>query len=265
MPCDLKYVGHKSRAQWAVNPSGTAVVFVHGFGGSSTKSWTNFSGLAPQRSSCVGVDLLFYGYDSIGQHLHPVAADLRKLLDDLFTNPADSVINRTLDIGYYRPNSFNYKRIVVAAHSSGAVIARQSLLEATQAMAPWSTKTRLVCFAPAHHGVRAADLAGECFSLLKIPLIGSVATLFFKTLSDLKGDSPLLKSLKEQTSAAISSGAQHLVAKNVVFARNDPIVETVRFCVDPPPDFIENKTHFSVCQPDVDFLDPLQYIEGALQ
>jgi hypothetical protein len=53
-----------SKARWALQPRGQAVLFVHGFNGTSVGTWKGFDEILPLEPRARGLDLLFYGYDS---------------------------------------------------------------------------------------------------------------------------------------------------------------------------------------------------------
>src|SRR5437763_9445798 len=46
-----------------------AAIFVHGFGGDPFDTWANFHGLIERDKSWDDIDLYFYAYDSIGDHI----------------------------------------------------------------------------------------------------------------------------------------------------------------------------------------------------
>ena len=45
----------------SVRPDNHAVLFIHGFHGDATKTWTDFQNLLPASPKCSGRDLFFYG------------------------------------------------------------------------------------------------------------------------------------------------------------------------------------------------------------
>jgi hypothetical protein len=54
---DLKNAKTK-RAYWAVKPTGTVVIFVHGLMGEAVGTWSNFEGLLLKSDKCQGCDLV---------------------------------------------------------------------------------------------------------------------------------------------------------------------------------------------------------------
>lgn len=155
---------------------------------------------------------------------------------------------------------------MIVAHSLGAVITRRALLDATRLQAPWTTKTKLVLYAPAHKGASVADLALEVASSFTFLRLFGVGARFVSPLIDqLKPNSPDLNALLAETKQARKDGANgHLVAARVVIAEYERIVRNETFADDPPPDTIPETDHLSVCKPRSDFRRPLEYLEECL-
>ena len=93
-----------------------------------------------------------------------------------------------------------------------------------------------------------------------------IAARFESPLIDqLKPGSQALKKLLEETEMATKDGANiHLVARRVVIAEYEKIVQNESFGNDPPPETIPETTHTSVCKPRRDFLQPLILLEACL-
>src|SRR5437870_10549959 len=89
------------RALFAINPSGRAVVFVHGYGGDALKSWSDFHQLLPRRPECARRDLFFYGYDGLYSELIASAGLFREFLDGLFAKSTE-LVNSSLPAGAHR-------------------------------------------------------------------------------------------------------------------------------------------------------------------
>src|SRR6266404_521895 len=131
--------GQNSMAEWAVQPEGNALVFVHGFKGSAVGTWTEFPTLMRDQARCSGWDLIFYGYDGVRTRATNSAGHLREWLEILSTNPL-SIINPTLDEEVRRGAGFAYKRIILVAHSLGAIVSRQALLDAHLHRRDWVSR-----------------------------------------------------------------------------------------------------------------------------
>ncbi len=263
-PRPLK-AGKDSRARWAVRPSGVAVVFVHGFGGSATATWDEFADRLPERPECIGHDLLFYGYDSLTVQAPVSAALLRKFLHALATDPVHSVMSGSLSINRSLSAAFRYHRIVILAHSLGAVIVREALVQAAsdKAMRPWIPLVRLALFAPAHCGARVTELAEEAMGAFKLSLL-RLATSGFKAyaqvLKDLEEGSLMLRGLEQRTTALLNAGLTSLRAEVVVQGEHDRIVNQTVFCSDPGPEVELGMGHTAVCKPSAAYQAPIDYV-----
>jgi len=253
------------QALFSVQPSGRAVVFVHGFSGDPIKTWSDFHILLPAAQQCVGRDLYFYGYDGLRANMTSSAALFRDFLDRLFEQPG-KIVNRNLPSDAQRKENFQYMELVLVAHSLGAVITRRALLDLTLLGRPWLSKTRLVLFAPAHMGASVADLAWETVSNFRfLRFFGAVARFESPLIDQLKPGSPELTALLSETQIACQNGANsHLKARKVVIAEYERIVRNDRFASDPPPVTIPDTEHTTVCKPRVDFLRPVQLLEEIL-
>jgi pimeloyl-ACP methyl ester carboxylesterase len=279
MPRDLGW-GRNSRVHWSIAPRGRAIVFVHGFGGAATSTWNQFAALLTGRSECAGDDLIFYGYDGLRSRARVSAIGLRDFLEVLFDRPAERLINPTLLPpecgGRPRGALFAYEKVVLVAHSLGAVVCRQALLEAHYDRADWTEKVRLVLFAPAHMGANIVPLVSQ--ALTTIPYLGGLAAPFLKfryqVLQDLEPGSTTLKMLLKETMKelerkkvrrAIARGEGHsLVASLVVLANPDPVVDPNHFGLDPGAKEFPGKGHKEVCKPSSEFLHPVERLLEVL-
>src|SRR5438045_407845 len=109
-PRDIPF-GKGSRAYWAFQPTGRALVFVHGFGGESVGTWNDFPILLTQTPEFGGYDLIFYGYDGLYTQANASAAQIGKFLGQLLSAPA-TVFNQTVRPDSHRPATFDYTSVV---------------------------------------------------------------------------------------------------------------------------------------------------------
>lgn len=143
--------GLKSSALWAVNPTGTAVVFVHGFGGSSVGSWSEFEARLPDCAGAAGADILFFGYDAIRAPAQTSATILRGLLEDWMTNPT-LFANGTLPREDHRERQ-PYSKLIVVAHSSVPLSReKRSSMRTATAQRRAGSRRLLSCCSPRHTG-----------------------------------------------------------------------------------------------------------------
>jgi pimeloyl-ACP methyl ester carboxylesterase len=257
--------GSESSVTWATSPVGRAVVFVHGFGGEAQGTWDQFSTLLPLQPQCEGRDLFFYGYDSLVQQAPVSAAEFLTFLQALATDPFTAVIRPSLRDARRSDPRFQYQHITLVAHSLGAVVTREALVQAAMddPPAPWLDRISLVLFAPAHTGAQIIDLANEALGALPASFGAAAAAgakAFAQVLNDLEPDSLALKKLQGDTADLIQKGYTSLRAKVVVIGQKDRIVKAVRFCADPGPRIVPDKGHIGICKPDATYAAPLGHL-----
>lgn len=263
-PRSLPY-GKDSRVRWAVNPSGVAVLFVHGFGGGATDTWDEFADRLPERPESRGHDLLFYGYESLTKQSTINAALFRDFLHDVATDPFTRVMKPSLRVDRTLTPAFRYRRIVLVAHSLGAVVVREALIQAANdpAMRPWLPLVQLALFAPAHTGAKVIALAEEAIGAMKLRLGSLVAAgyrAYAQVLSDLEPRSTALDRLKLETTRLLDEGVDALKARVVVQGDQDRIVDTTVFCADPGPKVEPGKGHTEVCKPSARYTRPVDHL-----
>jgi hypothetical protein len=254
--------GERSEALWALAPTGNAILFVHGFGGSATTTWVQFPSLLQREKPCAGYDLVFYGYDGLRTRARPNADFLIQLLDSMFSNPADFV-KRSLPSANRTPR-LKYKRIIIVAHSLGAVVSRLAVLDAYRKGRDWAKKVEFVFFAPAHGGAGLLPLASLALGALRLVPVEALVRYRFQVLQDLERKCSTLTELEQQTRIAIDRGCKNLIARRVIYAGQDTVVDPIDFCDDPAPEFIQLTSHTSVCKPRVDFSDPLMHVLACI-
>lgn len=240
-----------SRAILAREPSGRAVLFIHGYGGNAVATWSKFDSLLSDSSSCSGHDLIFYGYDGLYSDTMASAAILLEFLDSLFSKPAH-LINSALPLSAHRLPDFEYSQILLAAHSLGAVIARWALVMALEQDRTWPCRTRLVLYAPAHRGANVVKIALESLSGFRaMQFLSGLARFRSPLIDQLAVGSPYLRELQERVDRAVGNSGDHcLLARRVFIAQHEKVVVNLPFSRDPFPISILKSDHFSVCKPE---------------
>lgn len=259
--------GFESKAYWAAEPgaAGKAIVFVHGFKGEALSTWKAFNDILPARAECRDHDLIFYGHDGGRFHVEESAQYLYSFLGDLGASPR-KVFDKSFTPSMQRPANFAYEKIVLVAHSLGAVLCRLALLTAYRKRDDWAQRTRLVLFAPAHNGTDVANLLSSVITAFDTPIIklGAVVESLYKArykgASDIETDSPVLEELKQKTEQALGTGkADYLKAVKVIWSLNDSVVVNKPFAEDADPENVP-LSHTKVCKPNTGYLDPVEFL-----
>lgn len=235
-------IGMASQASYALSGARDAIVFVHGYSGAAVKTWIEFPKLLTSGGELKNKDFIFWGYDSVHETTDSCADRFQDLLDALLSRPA----------GSWRPNAITardsspYRRIVVVAHSMGAVVARRALLLGDETSAPWTSRVRLVLYAPAHHGARL-DLADSLLSNL-FGTIWTSAQYRSPAINQLRPKSDYLDDLARDVSAALKKSPKpsHLIALRVIHARQERVLShpEKRFGEDPLRKLIDGSSFF---------------------
>jgi pimeloyl-ACP methyl ester carboxylesterase len=262
---DERY-GRSTRAIWSSAQPDSVIIFIHGFAGDSNTTWLKFPSLLPTLPETSLTDFVYYGYDGKRTYANNSAIEFFDFLNSLLLDPA-RISNESLPKGAEkRKRFFRYRRVIIVAHSLGAVVARLALLRAhaihfdQQDIIPWLSTVRLVLFAPAHKGAKAAFLAGFLLSggnfIFKCVTVG--VRYMFPLIDEMVPNSPVLADLTKRTEALLVKRKQaeqtfpdnHLVAFQVIWAGNERVVENIQFCDDPQPDMFRYQNHKTVCKPD---------------
>ena len=250
---------------YSVDPKRKAVLFIHGFSGDAVNTWSDFHLLMPQSDKCAGYDLFFYGYDGLRADMIASASLFRDFLDRLFAN-ASQTANDNLPPAAQRKADFGYDELVIVGHSLGAVLTRRALLDATKLGLEWTSRIKLLLFAPAHKGASVRKLAMETVSAIPfLKWFAGPAQYLSPLINQLAPDSDELKSLLSETLLACAEGKNtHLIAKIVVLAEYEKVVTNQTFGNDPPGVAIPGASHTSVCKPRAAFLEPFALLEKFL-
>ena len=218
-----EYGKPKSHAIWARTPIGKAVVFIHGYSGDAMATWSEFDKLIPETPEFAGWDFIFYGYDGLLGTTVPSAALFYEFLDRLFTQTETLTIPSLGRKLGSRPG-FTFSRVILAAHSLGAVICRRALLSGRNQKRDWMNKTAMVLYAPAHLGALASDQirelgVGPTWLSEMLRILGCVARHASPLIDELDPESDVLQDLLKDTNDALAQGdSPYLIAHKVVIA-----------------------------------------------
>jgi len=240
-------IGEFSKAAYALSGADTAILFLHGYSGSSIGTWKQFDSLLFDFPPAQDADIFFIGYPSTTRATEANAYSFFEALDALFGSLAAARRPSSIPGDRDKP----YRKIVVVAHSMGAVVARRALLLADEQNRFWTDRTALVLFAPAHLGARFHNYVDSTVASI-YRLIWNFAQFRSPAINELRVGSPYLEQHQRDVAVALLRRPilRHLIAQRVIHGLDDIIVDQPGhvFCSDPPSIFIPG-THTSLCKP----------------
>jgi pimeloyl-ACP methyl ester carboxylesterase len=269
----------KSQVLMCCRPPKDAVVFVHGWGGDAGSTWEAFPGAVATMPETSEADVFLLDYPSTTSSVAFCSQKLRLFLLDLARDPVARIAASSLPASApHRDGEHRYGRIVLVAHSMGAVISRRALLDLDVGVEQGGledyelARFRLLLFAPAHCGSRIARLIGSGLGLDFLPgatLVGAAASVWFSSLGDLEEGSDTLKTLAEDNARlreerrARNAPFGHLRAQ-VYHAHNDKVVIQNNFDRDPPFNPVMRRNHRSICKPADSYAAPVEGLRAVL-
>jgi hypothetical protein len=256
--------GIKTFVNWAVTPKYKAVVFIHGFNGSSMETFGAFNYEFRYRPEYEGRDVYFYGYDSLFQQISNSALGFLDFLKDIHYN-LPAVVN---DSQHSIVRNDVYSEIVIICHSLGAVVTRVALNEGYDAgEITLLDKCKLILFAPAHKGARKS-----IGNLIAFPpylkALGPIIHHFVLTLDELLEPKYIIEPMEEKCMNLISMNKieSFTIAKKVIWAGPERVVHNGKFGKDPTAIQYKkmNISHVRVCKPSRTFTGPFEEVEKIL-
>lgn len=254
--------GKKTYVNWATLPNYKAIVFIHGFNGSSLDTFGSFNNDFRQRPEYIGRDVYFFGYDSLYQQIATSALDFLDFLRQIHYKLADVVKSSGIVI----QRDMVYSEIVIVSHSLGAVVTRVALNEGYRSPGgDFLHKCKLILFAPAHQG------AQKVFANLSFPsylaALGPLMHYFVLTLDQLLDRSIIIDDMQARCAKLLQDGVRTFtIAKTVIWAAPERVVVNSSFLEDPEPVSFRGKkvSHVKVCKPSKAFPEPLNEVEKVL-
>ena len=261
-------------------PSDSALVL--SWGGHATSTWEDFQADFRELPEARRTDALFLGYPSRTHTVAFCAAALRKFLTDLLENPAELILNPSMPpTARHRPTAFRYEKMILCAHSMGAVIVRRAIidLDGMKKLGRSGAPTiRMLLFAPAHKGSNVALMAISGFGLDWIPgatLLTNILRVRFRSLDDLVKGSDTLRQLEEDSrkmrirrsrrkGETPQKSDRGYFRASVLHAADDRVVEQESFDNDPPFIPVMNRDHRNICKPGAFYRQPIDELLQVL-
>ena len=211
--------------------------------------------------------MIFHAYDGIYAELVASATLFADFLCQLATDPI-VIIGSALPPSVRRDPGFGYRRILLVAHSLGAVLSRWALLELRDRKVQGLERFEMILYAPAHCGARVPQLIAEvagAFSFARA--LASFARFKSPLIQQLERDSAELRTLQERARSAIRECGpkSYLRPFCVAIGERDNVVYNLKFLDDdPPPRAVRGATHIDICKPHATWRDPLTILLANL-
>jgi pimeloyl-ACP methyl ester carboxylesterase len=262
----------KSYALFSNQNANTAVIFVHGFGGSPTGTWRDFQGLideySPEYPWWKASDLFFFSYDSIKTPIRFNARRLAQFVDDTWSGSWTESLKS-------KPRKRSYKDLILAGHSEGAVLIRRVVLDRFEAIsskharrpnrrllnalqADYILRSRLRLFAPACCGTNFSSWVGF---LTSYSFFISAVTASLLVRNELRPDSTVLLNLKAGTERAHSAfPSVRALYTEPLFGVPDQIVTSESYQGE-SIHWQRGCDHFAICKPRYTYKRPLEFVQ----
>ncbi|RZJ99806.1 MAG: alpha/beta hydrolase, partial [Flavobacterium sp.] len=221
--------------------SETAVIFIHGLGGSYT-TWNSFSNKL--HSEWNSPDAFSLEYDDYYTNVknYPVFTFLVK---NIFGKSIDKLAKH-LD-GFIKSVGDRYQNIILVAHSMGGLVARKYIINTLNKNRDVGKVRALITYATPHHGSGIANISKALFcNPIHFFTFGSLK--LFSQARDLSKNGKFIKSLNSEWSKLNVSSK---IDFHRVVGLSDWIVNEGSASFE-DDDFVTpcaNKTHFSIIKP----------------
>lgn len=258
-----------------------AAVFVHGFGGNSTDTWSNLHLMIDHdnrfASAFADLDLFFLNYPSVLEGVGSSVNRLKQFLGDLVPTPDPilfEVDTRPLHVEgaaeepdhlvCVLPGTRRYQDLVLVGHSEGAVVIRTLLAELAgevYELALMCRQAGIVLFAPALFGYAPAGILGF---VANAPVLGDLidaALRISPAYRDLQPEKKTLEKLQQVTERLARARSGRAYMASLLWGRRDRIVQDGKYHGD-VSDYRDGHGHVSICKSTPDYGDPMTLIDS---
>lgn len=261
-PTPIDNFGKNSMGQFSYLAASTLIVFIHGFQGSSLATWNFFPNLTREDDAYKNADILYFGYDTLSGQVSEHAIELYRFLDCCISPLGNGFMPFEL-----WDQERSYKRIILVAHSLGAILARQAQLFAYDEKKEWVNMTTLALFAPAHNGAYILSLL-DSIKTSALSTLLLVVKYRFPILRDLdiNNSNAIWRTIRDKTEKLLQKERIDFPkAKLVVFAHGDRVVKNESYLSDAIPQYIKYSNHISVCKPSKKNMQPYIMLKKVIQ
>jgi hypothetical protein len=248
------------------------IVFVHGFGGKTMRTWREFERSGQTRPWWRESDMLFVGYESLKERPAETAAWLRTRLPEFYPLLPPGITAQE-GVGAREAMTNSYRELVLVGHSLGGFILRLALLQEARtwlfqdrefdssASRPPLLDATLRLFSPASAGFQPAGLLAVLTCLFSVSMVALRGAPAFTMLQPGSG---LLLKTREETETLINRNRRDLAAlrAHIMWASREQVVEQDGYQTDYEADsLVPLRNHADVCKPHPGYEQPWNFVE----
>jgi pimeloyl-ACP methyl ester carboxylesterase len=260
-----------------------AVVFVHGYGGNPSGTWSQMPQCIENDKGWKNTDAYFIGYNSRGDEVMKIAEQIAAFIlaicpvppTDLFRVAA---LKSAAKPFWLRSGTTKYSEIYLVGHSLGGVVVRAAIVDmlrnglarsGSNDISKLTEARSLAChaklrlFAPAVGGARLAGLIGFFASLPILSAIVKAYRGWSPSFTELGPENQLLNTLRNQTEGYTNQYPELAALRaSIAWADDDDIVQGMSYMYDATTR-IRNTNHTTVCKPSTRFRAPFTFVNNG--
>ncbi|MDB6145722.1 MAG: hypothetical protein JWP80_4766 [Pseudomonas sp.] len=251
----------EAQFRWSRDVPDALIVFVHGFNSSALGAWCDFDKLLPVDPDFKQTDICFFQYDGNRCQVLSSAAVFRKFLLNVIRDATCMAGNG----GHKRRDvPTAYRRLIIVAHSTGAVVVRKALADIVHTPTEAAIFNEIHCstlmFGPEYCGAKLSEII--CALITGKPgnsvILRSIASYFVTithpVISDLGPDSKVLKNLHTKVEGLLLKNNRRdlLTPTRVTIGMDDNVIFFPDwYNEDPPTNSLPDYDHISICKPKI--------------